>query len=184
MFCGSISHAFSCKHETHDLLTLVSSSYYITVFYSHTSPRFGIISPLSESSGRKAASARSAAHRPSVHSCCSLRHDTVVLDCVGRLAIRMAQAIDSSTSPITAKPSRSVSTSASFLAAVDKNNTAPAFLIVYDYLIHDRYFIKTVDLVSRSIAQTVKHKRHEHAQPSLQTDSRSAEPIRRLHALS
>ena len=27
MFCGSISHAFSCKHETHDLLTLVSSSY-------------------------------------------------------------------------------------------------------------------------------------------------------------
>ena len=24
MFCGSISHAFSCKHETHDLLTLVS----------------------------------------------------------------------------------------------------------------------------------------------------------------
>ena len=26
MFCGSISHAFSCKHETHDLLTLVSST--------------------------------------------------------------------------------------------------------------------------------------------------------------
>ena len=25
VFCGSISHAFSCKHETHDLLTLVSS---------------------------------------------------------------------------------------------------------------------------------------------------------------
>ena len=24
MFCGSQSHAFSCKHETHDLLTLVS----------------------------------------------------------------------------------------------------------------------------------------------------------------
>ncbi len=24
MFCGSISHAFSCKHEMHDLLTLVS----------------------------------------------------------------------------------------------------------------------------------------------------------------
>ncbi|MBS5646062.1 MAG: hypothetical protein KHW67_01190, partial [Lachnospiraceae bacterium] len=24
VFCGSISHAFSCKHETHDLLTLVS----------------------------------------------------------------------------------------------------------------------------------------------------------------
>ena len=23
VFCGSISHAFSCKHETHDLLTLV-----------------------------------------------------------------------------------------------------------------------------------------------------------------
>ena len=28
MFCGSISHAFSCKHETHDLLTLVSSNYF------------------------------------------------------------------------------------------------------------------------------------------------------------
>ena len=27
VFCGSISHAFSCKHETHDLLTLVSSFY-------------------------------------------------------------------------------------------------------------------------------------------------------------
>ena len=26
VFCGSISHALSCKHETHDLLTLVSSS--------------------------------------------------------------------------------------------------------------------------------------------------------------
>ena len=25
VFCGSISHAFSCKQETHDLLTLVSS---------------------------------------------------------------------------------------------------------------------------------------------------------------
>ncbi len=25
VFCGSISHAFSCKHETHDLLHLVSS---------------------------------------------------------------------------------------------------------------------------------------------------------------
>ena len=25
VFCGSISHAFSCKHETHDLLTLVSN---------------------------------------------------------------------------------------------------------------------------------------------------------------
>ena len=25
VFCGPISHAFSCKHETHDLLTLVSS---------------------------------------------------------------------------------------------------------------------------------------------------------------
>ena len=24
MFCGSQSHAFSCKHEMHDLLTLVS----------------------------------------------------------------------------------------------------------------------------------------------------------------
>ena len=24
VFCGSISHALSCKHETHDLLTLVS----------------------------------------------------------------------------------------------------------------------------------------------------------------
>gem|GEM_PF-6893520 len=24
MFCGSQSHAFTCKHETHDLLTLVS----------------------------------------------------------------------------------------------------------------------------------------------------------------
>ena len=24
VFCGSIRHAFSCKHETHDLLTLVS----------------------------------------------------------------------------------------------------------------------------------------------------------------
>ena len=29
VFCGAISHAFSCKHETHDLLTLVSSSYQI-----------------------------------------------------------------------------------------------------------------------------------------------------------
>ena len=29
VFCGSISHALSCKHETHDLLTLVSSSYQI-----------------------------------------------------------------------------------------------------------------------------------------------------------
>ena len=64
------SKALSCKHERlFDLLTL-ASSYYITVSHSHTSPRFGIISPLSESSGRKAASARSAAHRPSVHSCC------------------------------------------------------------------------------------------------------------------
>ena len=24
VFCGSISHTFSCKHETHDLLTLAS----------------------------------------------------------------------------------------------------------------------------------------------------------------
>ena len=30
VFCGSISHAFSCKQETHDLLTLVS---YIIIKY-------------------------------------------------------------------------------------------------------------------------------------------------------
>ena len=29
MFCGSQSHAFSCKHEKHDLLTLVSH-YFVT----------------------------------------------------------------------------------------------------------------------------------------------------------
>ena len=28
VFCGSISHAFSCKHKTHDLLTLASSFYF------------------------------------------------------------------------------------------------------------------------------------------------------------
>ena len=37
MFCGSISHAFSCKHETHDLLTLVSF-YYPTGYRSPHSP--------------------------------------------------------------------------------------------------------------------------------------------------
>ncbi len=28
VFVGSISHAFSCKHEMHDLLTLASSFYF------------------------------------------------------------------------------------------------------------------------------------------------------------
>ena len=33
MFCGSQSHAFSCKHETHDLLTLVSYNYFLWTFF-------------------------------------------------------------------------------------------------------------------------------------------------------
>ena len=71
-----------------------------------------------------------------------LRHDTVVLDRIGRLAVRMAQSHRFQHLTDHGKSFEICFYLGRFLTAVDKEQyKLLLFLVVYDYLIHDRYFI-------------------------------------------